>query len=301
MAPEEALLGRRVDVTLGVAVAVVVPVVGRPPQRALLRGRGGAERHHELPEPVEPVAPMGEVAVVAGGDEEHPPEVEGDAQHDRRHRHAGEDGEQRQQVQQQERDRRHAVDPLVGPSPGRRRGGGVFGTIEDRGRRRGHPGPLPGVGGIRSSMPIGEGDGRRRTGGTVAYRPVGREVASRSRRGRRRGWRSGPTTGEPARLRSSREPIGDVEVLCRTCPLTHGSPEPNDARARPATRSRPARPRSPAPSPQGSRWRWARSSPGSAATGSPWWARSAAPSSTRPVVTSPAPPSASSARVTSRP
>src|SRR5205085_3908671 len=47
VAPPESLRGR-VDVAVGVGVAVVVAVVGGPPQRALLGSGGAAERHEEL-------------------------------------------------------------------------------------------------------------------------------------------------------------------------------------------------------------------------------------------------------------
>ena len=72
----------RVDVLGLVGEAVVVPVVRGPPEDPLLRRRLAEEGHHELPEAVHPVGPVGEVAVEARGDREHPevvrPEAEGD-------------------------------------------------------------------------------------------------------------------------------------------------------------------------------------------------------------------------------
>ena len=82
MAPPEALLHRRVDVLGLVGEAVVVAVVRGPPEDPLLRGRLAEEGHDELPEAVHPVGAVGEVAVEARGDREHPevvrPEAEGD-------------------------------------------------------------------------------------------------------------------------------------------------------------------------------------------------------------------------------
>ena len=48
--------------------AVVVPVVRRPPQHALLRRRRAHEGEDELEDTVRLVRPVTEVAVVAGGD-----------------------------------------------------------------------------------------------------------------------------------------------------------------------------------------------------------------------------------------
>ena len=42
-----------------------------PPQRPLLQGGGPADGQDELDEATHPVTAVGEVAVVAGGDEEH--------------------------------------------------------------------------------------------------------------------------------------------------------------------------------------------------------------------------------------
>ena len=68
MTVEESRVARRMDVELGVGIEVVVAVVGRPPQNALLRG---ALRHHgenELKDAARLIGAMREVAVIAGPD-----------------------------------------------------------------------------------------------------------------------------------------------------------------------------------------------------------------------------------------
>ena len=116
MAPPEAPQ-RRVDVELGVAVAVVLAVVAGPPQRALLGAAGAADGEEELERPVGPVRPVGEVPVVAGGDE---PLAAPDHHDEGDHRLGGhaedERADHRGDVHEQEGDGRLAVDLLVGPS-----------------------------------------------------------------------------------------------------------------------------------------------------------------------------------------
>ena len=80
VAPPEPV-ARRVDVPVEVGEAVMDPVVAGPPERTLLEGGGAAEGHEELGHPAHAVAAVGEVAVVAGGDEEHPAQVQDGTQH----------------------------------------------------------------------------------------------------------------------------------------------------------------------------------------------------------------------------
>ncbi len=120
MAPPEALPGR-VEIALGVGELVMTPVVARPPEHALLARRPAAEGHHELRDPPELVAAVCEVAVVPGGDEEHPADERDGQQDEGGGRHAGDEGEQREKLQQEEGDRRADVHPLARVS-----GEGVF-------------------------------------------------------------------------------------------------------------------------------------------------------------------------------
>ena len=120
VAPPEALQ-RRVQIELGVAVAVVVAMVAGPPQRALLRRRRAADGHHELHAPAELVAAVGEVAVVAGGDEEHPTPEQGQEQHQGGRGHTGDKGEKTHRVDQEEWQRRLPVQALF-----RRTGDGML-------------------------------------------------------------------------------------------------------------------------------------------------------------------------------
>jgi hypothetical protein len=64
---------------------MVVPVVRGPPQDAFLRRRLGAEGQDELEQPAHLEAAVGEIPVIAGRDEEDPPE-ERDRQQDQRGR-----------------------------------------------------------------------------------------------------------------------------------------------------------------------------------------------------------------------
>ena len=60
------------QVRLAIRVQVVLAMVRRPPQRALLTGRLREKGHGELPEAIELVGAMAEIAVVPAGDGEHP-------------------------------------------------------------------------------------------------------------------------------------------------------------------------------------------------------------------------------------
>jgi hypothetical protein len=60
-----------VDVLLVIRVAVVVSMLGRPPEDSLLTGGLSQEGHQQLPNPAETVASMAEIAVISGSDAEH--------------------------------------------------------------------------------------------------------------------------------------------------------------------------------------------------------------------------------------
>ncbi len=69
--PREAAQRRRMQVFVGVRILVMVPVMGGPPQHALLRRTGGHQRDDELKRAAGLVRAMREIAVIAGGHEEH--------------------------------------------------------------------------------------------------------------------------------------------------------------------------------------------------------------------------------------
>jgi hypothetical protein len=81
MAVDEALVPRRVDVELGVRMQVVVPVLGGPPENALLRAGLRQEAEHELKQAAGRIGAVREVAVIAGADGEDAQPVERDAKH----------------------------------------------------------------------------------------------------------------------------------------------------------------------------------------------------------------------------
>ena len=177
VAPPEPVT-RRVDVVVLIAEAVVQSVVAGPPEGALLQGGGPAERHEELGHPAHPVAAVGEVPVVSGGDAEHPGEVEHGAQHPVLPGDHDEERGQRGDVHGEERDGRHPVGPIDGPV----RAGGVRGV-----------GGL-GEGGVhgRGPSPVGEGSQivTERSPGRGVRRPLG--SIRRSLTSGRRGPRSNP-------------------------------------------------------------------------------------------------------------
>ena len=65
--PPEAWGDRRVPVLRSVRVAVVVPVLRRPPEWPFLRGAAAHASQHELEGPARLVRAVGEITVVAGG------------------------------------------------------------------------------------------------------------------------------------------------------------------------------------------------------------------------------------------
>ena len=76
VAVQPSAMGRRVRVGRRVGGGVMLPVMPRPPQRPPLAGGGAEQRHDELRDASRPEGSMREVAVVEGGDEEHPRDIE---------------------------------------------------------------------------------------------------------------------------------------------------------------------------------------------------------------------------------
>ncbi len=113
VAPPEAVLHRRVRVLGLVRVLVVVPMVGRPPERPALHGARAHEREHELHAAPGAEGAVREVAVVADGDAEHADRV-GDGEHgEGEAAHAGQQREAAGQVQGREGQDPHEVDGTV--------------------------------------------------------------------------------------------------------------------------------------------------------------------------------------------
>ena len=108
VAPPEPVTGR-VHVPVEVGIAMVDPMVAGPPKWTLLQCSGAPEGHEELRYPTHLVGAVGEVAVVAGGDAEHPADIEHGAEHPVLPGHIHEEGGQRGQVHQEERNGRHPV------------------------------------------------------------------------------------------------------------------------------------------------------------------------------------------------
>ena len=95
------MLARRMHVERGVRMAVMPPVLGRPPQHAAL-GRGlGQEGEQELSDAAGLVGAMREVAVIPGPDPEHPQHVQRAAEDQRRRRDPGPDRGEAGQMHQE--------------------------------------------------------------------------------------------------------------------------------------------------------------------------------------------------------
>jgi hypothetical protein len=111
VAPPEAALHGRVDVVGPIGPSVVVAMMGRPPERPLLRRRPAEEGEEELEPPVRPVRSVREVAVVTRRDTEHADQVAGEREREERPGEGAQrDRRDRGQVDGQEGDRLHPVD-----------------------------------------------------------------------------------------------------------------------------------------------------------------------------------------------
>src|SRR5690606_21383235 len=94
-------------------VLVMVTMVSGPPQRAFLRGGAPAKRHHQLHRAAHLVAAMPEVAVVAGGDEEHAPNVQRRGEGSLAPAEPRPDDADGGEMHEQERDRANPFDTLI--------------------------------------------------------------------------------------------------------------------------------------------------------------------------------------------
>ncbi len=119
---EDAALAGRMQVVGGVGIEVVMPVLGRPPQDALLPCALGQRRQQELIDSAGRIGPVGEVAVVAPGHREHAQPIKDDSQGHGLPGDARPDGGETRQVDQDEGNGRR-VDDIVVPASA----GGVLG------------------------------------------------------------------------------------------------------------------------------------------------------------------------------
>jgi hypothetical protein len=83
---------------------VMMAVLGRPPQNALLGAAQGEKREHELKHPARRIGPMRKVTVIARADGEDAQPVQDDANGDGRPRDAGPDRRDAGEMNQNERE-----------------------------------------------------------------------------------------------------------------------------------------------------------------------------------------------------
>ena len=81
MAPPETVPDRRVNILLLIRIAMMVAMMGNPPERASLDRRIAKDAENKLPEPIRFKCFMGKIPVIEPGDGEHAHRVGG-------HRHA---------------------------------------------------------------------------------------------------------------------------------------------------------------------------------------------------------------------
>ena len=105
MAVDKAGVARRMDVVLGIGMEVMVAVLGRPPQHALLQRALAHESEDKLEDAAGRIGAMGEVAVIAGADRENAEPIQHHAQNDGLPGHAGPDGGETGKMHQHEGDR----------------------------------------------------------------------------------------------------------------------------------------------------------------------------------------------------
>src|SRR5215468_12716048 len=82
MTVDKAVAPRRMHVSRGIGVQVVLPVLGGPPQNAFLRARLGKKRKDELESPARRVGMVREIPVVARADRKYAQPIERRAEHD---------------------------------------------------------------------------------------------------------------------------------------------------------------------------------------------------------------------------
>src|SRR5208337_2963018 len=102
MTVEESGVARRMNVELGVGIEMVIAVVARPPQHALLRRALRQRGENELKGAAGLESAMREIAMVAGPDGENPQPVEADADRQRLHSDAGPDRPKARQMHKDE-------------------------------------------------------------------------------------------------------------------------------------------------------------------------------------------------------
>ncbi len=109
MAPDHAVLPRRVQVLLVVGMGVVMPVMSGPPQRSTLDRCTADDSEEELDNPPGAERAVREVAVIKGGQGEDAGGVEGNGDRDRQPAPADQEDGQTAQVHAEER---HGADPV---------------------------------------------------------------------------------------------------------------------------------------------------------------------------------------------
>jgi hypothetical protein len=98
----KAEVARRMNVELRIGMEMVVAMVRRPPQHALLRRRLRNECENELKDPRGLIGAVGKVAMVASADGENSEPVKTNPDRHRLHGHAGPDRREASQMHDQE-------------------------------------------------------------------------------------------------------------------------------------------------------------------------------------------------------
>ena len=113
MAVDEPGVARRMHVLVGIRMQVMVPMLGRPPQHALLRGALRQDREHELEGAAGRIGAVREIAVIARADREDAQPVEHHADDHRLPGDAGPDRREAGEMDQHERHCRRVHDVVV--------------------------------------------------------------------------------------------------------------------------------------------------------------------------------------------
>src|SRR5262245_43669091 len=113
VAVQKTLVPRRMHVVLGIRMQMVMAMLGRPPQHALLQRALRQHREHELERPAGRIGAMREVAVVSGPDGEDARPVEHDTDDEGVPGDAGPDRRETRQVDKHEWDRRRIDDVVM--------------------------------------------------------------------------------------------------------------------------------------------------------------------------------------------
>jgi hypothetical protein len=113
MSEKKAGVTRRVHIMLCIREKVMVPVLGSPPQHALLGRALGKTGKNQLKPTACGVGTVREVAVVASSDPEHPQPIERHAQRDSLPRYTSPNGSEAYQMNEDERDCLRVNDVVV--------------------------------------------------------------------------------------------------------------------------------------------------------------------------------------------